>query len=67
MVRKTSWYRVGNRFDSFTNNLLREINKDNSRKVSKREFTDNLADFIINEDLDKIMLKRFKRKGGGLF
>lgn len=66
MVKKERHIRAGEEFVNLQKRICQEIG--GSRKIGSREFTDSLARFVINEDLDRVMINRGKRKrGGGLF
>ena len=72
MVRKTSQIRTGPRFHELRRSLKPNLERVTGRKISDRQFTDGMADFIRAEGLDTILLRRTvyehkKRRKGGFF
>ena len=67
MVRKSKLKRVGGDFDFFINNLSDNLTKNNGKKPSYRQITDDLSNWLKEENLDKIIERRYKTRGGRLF
>ena len=55
--------RVGPRFLI----LRQKMKQETGLRFSDREFSDGLADFLEQEDLTTVMVRRAKRKRRGLF
>ena len=65
--RKSNLVRNGKGFVNYTNFLRRELEPIAKRKITNSEITDNIASFLDKENLTPIILRRAKRKKGGLF
>lgn len=67
MVRRDNKIRAGMRFINLKDILKREASNQLKRKVSDREITDNIADFLEEEALVKHMVFRVRKRRGGFF
>ena len=59
--------RAGSGFVNYTDFLRRELEPIHKRKITNRELTDGIADFLDREKLTPIIIRRAKLRKRGLF
>lgn len=67
MVKRDKNIRVGRDFINLTDVLRRELEPIHRRRISTREITNGLANFMQDENLTPIIVRRARRKKRGLF
>lgn len=66
-MKRSPLRRVGGSFDDFVSNFIKRMQQESKQKINYTQFTNDLSSWIKEENLDRVIERRFKNRGGKLF